>query len=185
MLNSGKNRTRVLLVIGVLAMTYLFSFVIAKTDTSAWFISEIEANGKIVNATADDLLLIKPKVMSYDTNCVVNLKIDITNISKIIIPIKINGVQKNVSPGRTLSKPFQKKVSCKAEVVTLHLTGLNEYIDELILVPLKGESLKESVRAGQEDTEVDVAESDEAEQDGKAETEIQNRAETKNKVQNE
>lgn len=148
--------------IAILIMVYLLSLVIAKTDTSAWFISESNANGNMVNATTEDLLLVESKVISYDTNCMVNIKIDIKNISGIEIPIQIKGFQEHLSPGQKFSKVLQEKVSCEATETNFNLSGLNYYIDESIKVPLNNQSLLKTDGSKQKEIHADVPEKEDS-----------------------
>lgn len=148
--------------VAILIMVYLLSLVIAKTDTSAWFISESNANGNMVNAITEDLLIVESKVISYDTNCKVNIKIDIKNISGIEIPIQIKGFQEHLSPGQKFSKVLQEKVSCEATETNFNLIGLNYYIDESIKVPLNNQSLLKTDSSKQKEIHADVPEKEDS-----------------------
>lgn len=173
--------------VAILIMVYLLSLVIAKTDTSAWFISESNANGNMVNATTEDLLLVESKVISYDTNCKVNIKIDIKNISGIEIPIQIKGFQEHLSPGQKFSKVLQEKVSCEATEASFNLTGLNYYIGESIQVPLNNQSLLETDSSKQKGVQTEVPEKEDSavETDEKEADEIEREDQVKEEKEEE
>lgn len=138
------NGKRGLVLIGVLTMVFLLSLAIAKADTAAWFVSETEATGHMVNPSTENLITINPKVISYEANCVTNIQIEITNISEIDIPIQLKDFQETLSPGESFSKVLEEEVACDEIETTIDITGLNHYIEESICISLHRELLKET-----------------------------------------
>lgn len=176
------NGERRLALIGVLTMVFLLSLAIAKADTAAWFVSETEAEGHMVNASTEDLISINPKVISYDANCVTSIQIDITNISEIEVPIQLKDFQETLSPGESFSKVLEEKVACDATETTIDITGLNHYIEESIRVSLHRKSLKETSDPDDEPDPLMVEDKDDKgpanENESESETKQVDRAET-------
>ncbi|WP_077325316.1 hypothetical protein [Virgibacillus siamensis] len=143
-------KTRIVKFICTMTVLYLFAVSISTADTFAWFTSESNAHGTMVNATTNDLLSIQADVISYKSNCEVKVAVTIQNTSKIAIPIRLANYQESLSPGETYSKEFQEKPSCVAAEIQYPLQGFTNYINETIHIPLDQKKLEEASRNGHE-----------------------------------
>ena len=131
-------------IIASLITVYLLFFVMGQHGTSAWFVSETKARGYIENAKTEDILSITSEVISYDMGGTVTIQIDIVNKSEVDVPIDLEGYQSDLSPGKSFSEVFHKKVSSGMPEVHFQLKGFNHYINELISVPLKQKLIQEN-----------------------------------------
>ena len=107
-------RKQGLMMISTLITVYLLFFVMGQHDTSAWFVSETTAHGSMGNTTTEDLFSTTAEVISYETGGVVSVKVGITNISEIDIPIKLEGHAVTLSPDETFSEVFYEQVPLDA-----------------------------------------------------------------------
>ncbi|KYD05940.1 hypothetical protein B4102_3113 [Heyndrickxia sporothermodurans] len=131
-------------------LIYCLFFIVGKANTYAWFTSEIKASGKITNATTKDLLSISKKEVSYLKNCEISQVISIKNISNMEIPVQLENEQKILSPGESFLAKINQAVSCEKTEVSYHLTGLKNYIDEMIHEPLDQKKLLATVEKKEE-----------------------------------
>ncbi|QQZ07752.1 hypothetical protein [Heyndrickxia vini] len=131
-------------------LIYCLFFIIGKSNTYAWFTSEIKASGKITNATTEDLLSISKHEVSYLKNCEISQMISIKNISNMEIPVQLETEQKILSPGESYQTMINQTVSCEKKEVSYHLTGLKNYIDEMIREPLDQKKLLATVEKKEE-----------------------------------
>lgn len=150
------------MLIGVLAIICLLSYH-AKTGTAAWFVSETTATGSLVNAETADLVDIKSTVVSYSDDGIAHVEVNVTNEHESMIPIQIGDVQKNIEPGETVTAQISKHISEKATSVVIPFIGFENYIDEVIEVPLEQKSVEtmKETTSGMEQGEV-VEQDDEA-----------------------
>ncbi len=161
------------MLISTLITVYLLFFVMGNHDTSAWFVSETKAHGYMENVTTEDLLFKTAEVISYETGGIVTVKVELTNISEVEIPIQFNGYDANLSPDETFSEVFHEQVPMDVTEIYFQLTGFNNYINELLTIPLDQTLLldtfpKEPVKAIElNDAEPDDTESKASDEDEK------------------
>lgn len=128
------------MLIFMLTAMYMICF-FGSIDTAAYFTSETVSKGHIVNATTNDLLSIKPAVKAYDKNGVVQINMEVTNLSSVSIPIRFADIHETVKPGETVTKTVQKMVSADMKTVQIRIVGFNHYIDERVQIPIDGNKL--------------------------------------------
>lgn len=115
-------------------MCYLLPF-LAKTGTTAWFVSETEAHGEIMNAVTDDLISVESTVASCE-NGIVQVKVSVRNKSEGDIPIQLQETHYNLLPGKTITKVIRKEFSKEMDEIQVPLIGFDFYIDETIEIPI-------------------------------------------------
>lgn len=123
---------RLLLVLAVLAMCYLLSF-LAKTGTAAWFVSETEAKGSLINTVTDDLISVTSTVVSCE-NGLAQVSVSVTNQYEIDIPIQVQENHYLLLPAETYTEVISKKIPEEGDKIQIPLSGLNNYIEEMIEV---------------------------------------------------
>lgn len=144
-------------LVSILISFYLLAFSMANHDTFAWFTSKSTASGEITNATTSDLLLISGSIQ-YARNCKIRSSITIKNISTINIPYTLRLIGKNgatheisqtLKPNESftdnLNNPDNLLNDCKIKQVEYHLTALQSYIDESVILSVDQEKVNASV----------------------------------------
>lgn len=189
-----------LMLISTLITFYLLFFVMGQYDTSAWFVSETNARGYMENAKTEDVLFKTSEVISYEPGGIVAIKVDITNISEVEIPIQLEGHKVNLFPEETFSEVFHEKVAMGVTEINFQLTGFANYINELITIPLDQKLLLETTliekkedidvnELGPDDAKVEPEETDEVDKVTEPETEqepeIENEVEVEVEVESE
>ncbi|ASK63526.1 hypothetical protein CFK37_15875 [Virgibacillus phasianinus] len=151
-----------------LIILYLLIFSIMRYDTFAWFTSQSSASGEITNATTSDLLQINGEIQ-YGENCQLKSSITIKNISTIDIPLSIERISKNggtdeisktLNPNESFTSnpknPDNQLTDCTTKQVMYHLTALQSYVDEAIVLSVEQEKIKKPVDQGEKETAKDT-----------------------------
>jgi hypothetical protein len=160
-------------------MIFCFILVIPKYDTFAWFTAQSNANGKITNASTSDLLKIDIGDVQYLKNCKLQTSVQITNISTIDIPIKLNVLNNNkgseskvLKPGQSLmSETKNPDSSCETTRITYHLFGFEGYIDEKIVIPISSDKMIKPVEKPEKEEKAQEAEPNEEQKEVEKEEE--------------
>ncbi len=138
-----------LFVLLVLVLCYLLSF-LAKTGTAAWFVSETEAKGSLVNAVTEDLISVSSTQVSCE-NGQAQVKVTITNLYEIELPIQLQEIRHYLLPGETLSEVITTPNSGLVNEIQIPLSVFNHYIEEMIEIPINCESNEELLELEEED----------------------------------
>ncbi len=151
------------MLIGVMTMAIfcLLSYS-AKTGTVAWFVSETSTTGSLVNAKTEDLLDITSTVISCADDGIAHVEATVTNKHVRMIPIRLGDVENDIAPGESTSVQIAKRISGERKRVDIPLKGFDDYIDEVIEIPLGQKCLETMTGSGhgdlEEESEADVVE---------------------------
>lgn len=117
-------------IIGLL----IFSLAVSVNNpTYSWFTSEASTKGNITNATTSSLINVGELEVEYMEE-MIQVKIPVTNIATLSIPITVNGEERILYPAETYTFIVEKEVT-ENEIV-IHLIGFEKYIDEQYIIPV-------------------------------------------------